>query len=78
MSRRRLRSRAVVFDPVELHREILSARYPVIAMPPWVPLIRAQGWPCADGSWTLRLVYRCTSPCGGVISIAQTVSGIRI
>jgi hypothetical protein len=55
-----------------LHRS-LSAR---IAAESGMSLVNARAYPCADGSFTLRVVWRSRKP-GLECSIAETFRGLR-
>lgn len=76
MSRRRLRSRAVVLDPTEIEPILRRAGLVDRRIPAGMALARAHSYPCADGSYTLRLVWRGAMT-GCQVSISETIRGLR-
>lgn len=76
MSRRRLRSRVVVVEPADVEAMLRRAGLVPPELPGGAALIRAHLYPCADGSMTLRLIWRGLSN-GCRVSISETIRGIR-
>lgn len=80
MSRRarrtRARSRVIRLDPADLVDVAGLTAVGQLAREAGMKLISANAYPCQDGTFSIRLVWRQRSPIQ--VSMAETIRGVRL